>query len=169
MTSEKQIRANRKNSKLGGVKTEEGKAVSKLNALKHGLLSRENLMSGENQANLEDLTKKIIQDLKPIGALEIVLVDRIVVNIWRLKRAMRVEKEMLEQEQKNPFTDKETIYDYNFINDDMLNKFTRYETTIEKGIYKAIHELEGFRKIKSEWVRLEKMKKISSLRNRLKT
>lgn len=34
--SQKQIEANQKNAKLGGVKTEEGKAVSKYNALKHG-------------------------------------------------------------------------------------------------------------------------------------
>ena len=35
--SDKQLEANRKNAKLGGVKTEEGKAVSRLNALKHGV------------------------------------------------------------------------------------------------------------------------------------
>ena len=34
-TSQKQIEANRENAKLGGVKTEEGKAVSRYNAIKH--------------------------------------------------------------------------------------------------------------------------------------
>ena len=37
--SQKQLEANRENAKLGGVKTEEGKAVSRYNAVKHGLLS----------------------------------------------------------------------------------------------------------------------------------
>ena len=41
MTTEKQVKANRENAKKGGVKTPEGKAVVRYNALKHGLLSKE--------------------------------------------------------------------------------------------------------------------------------
>ncbi len=48
MTSEKQIEANKENGKLGGVKTDEGKAVSKYNAIKHGLLSKEVLLEDES-------------------------------------------------------------------------------------------------------------------------
>jgi len=44
MTTQQQIEANRQNAKLGGVKTEEGKEISKYNALKHGLLSKEVLL-----------------------------------------------------------------------------------------------------------------------------
>jgi hypothetical protein len=40
-TSEKQVQANRENAKKGGVRTDEGKAIVKYNALKHGLLARE--------------------------------------------------------------------------------------------------------------------------------
>ena len=39
--SEKQLKANRKNAQKGGVKTPEGKAIVKYNALKHGLLAKE--------------------------------------------------------------------------------------------------------------------------------
>ena len=35
--SQKQIEANKKNGQKGGVKTPEGKAIVKYNALKHGL------------------------------------------------------------------------------------------------------------------------------------
>ena len=35
--TQKQLEANKENAKLGGVKTEAGKAVSRLNAVKHGL------------------------------------------------------------------------------------------------------------------------------------
>ena len=40
MTTEKQIFANGKNAKRGGVKSAEGKSVSSQNALKHGGLSK---------------------------------------------------------------------------------------------------------------------------------
>ena len=50
--SQKQLEANRENAKLGGVKTEEGKAVSKYNAIKHGLLSEEVLLDGEDEKKL---------------------------------------------------------------------------------------------------------------------
>jgi len=39
--SEKQLQANRENAQKGGVKTPEGKAMVKYNALKHGLLAKE--------------------------------------------------------------------------------------------------------------------------------
>ena len=39
--SSKQLEANRKNAQQGGVKTLEGKAIVKYNALKHGLLAKE--------------------------------------------------------------------------------------------------------------------------------
>ena len=39
--SQKQLEANRKNAQKGGVKTTEGKAIIKFNALKHGLLTKE--------------------------------------------------------------------------------------------------------------------------------
>jgi len=39
--SQKQLEANRKNAKKGGIKTAEDKAIAKFNALKHGLLAKE--------------------------------------------------------------------------------------------------------------------------------
>ncbi|MHC4085949.1 MAG: hypothetical protein ACYSWZ_12360 [Planctomycetota bacterium] len=39
--SQKQLEANKKNAQKGGVKTTEGKAIVKYNALKHGLLAKE--------------------------------------------------------------------------------------------------------------------------------
>ena len=48
-TSVKQIAANRRNAqKSTGPRTPEGRAVSKMNALKHGIFSKEVLVSGLN-------------------------------------------------------------------------------------------------------------------------
>ena len=52
MTTERQAEANRRNAmKSTGPRTPEGKAVVALNGMKHGLLSRESLVKGENEAD----------------------------------------------------------------------------------------------------------------------
>ena len=150
--SQKQLEANRENAKLGGVKTEEGKAISKYNALKHGLLSKEVLLNKENEKELEELGKRLRAEIKPVGELEMIITDRIISNIWRLRRLLEVERAAMECHYKN-----EVDWKYNFekgeeyglnkatknllVNDD-IEKLTRYETTIERSIYKALHELQ---------------------------
>jgi hypothetical protein len=52
MTSEKQEKANRQNAlKSIGLKTSEGKAAARHNALKHGLRAEEVLIPGEDEAH----------------------------------------------------------------------------------------------------------------------
>ena len=128
MTSEKQLKANRQNAKLGGVKTEEGKAISKYNALKHGLLSEKVLIGKESKRELEELDKKVREDLKPRSEIEMLLVDRMVANFWRLRRAMTKEEESVFNDYKGM--------------ENGADIFFRYETMLERGIYKALHELQ---------------------------
>jgi len=145
-TSQKQIEANRENAKLGGVKTKEGKAVSKYNALKHGLLSKEVLLDGEDEKVLIEIGKKLRVELEPQTELELVLVDRITANVWRLKRVMQIEREMIDDDRKDIFNKKlKTLgeaFSYDSANYDTYSKLIRYETSIEHGIYKALHELQ---------------------------
>ena len=54
MISDKQLTANKKNAQLGGIKTTQGKEVSKYNALSHGLL-RKTLTEYEKEAFLMGL------------------------------------------------------------------------------------------------------------------
>ena len=95
MTSDKQADANRRNAlQSTGPKTPEGKDAVRLNALKHGLLSQELLLPGEDEAALMGLTERLMADLQPEGALEILLVEDIIVAYWRLRRFRRVEADM---------------------------------------------------------------------------
>ncbi len=53
--SKKQLKANKKNAQKGGVKTSEGKAIVKYNALKHGLLAKEVVITvGEGAESPEE-------------------------------------------------------------------------------------------------------------------
>lgn len=134
-TSQKQIEANKLNSeKSTGPKTEEGKAVSKYNAMKHGLLSEQVLMKSENGDALLELEKKIRSELKPATEIEFLLVDKIVSNFWRLKRALSFEDGEVICSQLLTGSSMGLMHD--------ADRFFRYETMLEKGIYKALHELE---------------------------
>lgn len=130
MVTDKQLEANKENAQLGGVKTPEGKTVSKYNALKHGLLSQQVLKKGEDEVPLLELQKRLRNELKPLTELEHLLVDRIAANIWRLRRALGFEASIM----------------YEYSGETGLKKaadtFFRYETMLERGIYKALHELQ---------------------------
>jgi len=146
--SQKQLEANRENSKLGGVKTEEGKAISRYNALKHGLLSKEVLLEGEDEKTLIEIGKKLRAELEPQTELELVLVDRVTANVWRLRRVMQIEREMMEDD-KGDTKSLGSALSYDFSNHDTYGKLIRYEASIERGIYKALHELQRLQAARS--------------------
>ena len=100
--SEKQLEANRENAKKGGVKTSEGKEIVKYNALKHGLLAKEAVVTiGEGAENPEEFNALLADlgtQLQPQGTLEEMLVEKIAVAYWRLRRAYRYEVGLIRQE-----------------------------------------------------------------------
>jgi hypothetical protein len=91
-----QIDANRQNAqKSTGPKTPTGRAVSKMNALKHGILSKEVLVRAlnrkESRRELLTLHQRFRQELQPSGPVEEMLVDQIVTTHSRLRRALTAE------------------------------------------------------------------------------
>ncbi len=99
--SEKQLQANRENAQKGGVKTPEGKAIVKYNALKHGLLAKEVVITtgdgAENPEEFNALLEDLKTQLKPEGVLEEMLAEKIAVAYWRLRRACRYEVGLIRQ------------------------------------------------------------------------
>jgi len=79
MTSDNKAEANRRNAlKSTGPKTLEGKSAGLHNALRHGLLSQEVLLPREDAAALKELGEHLTDELRPVGELERLLVDRII-------------------------------------------------------------------------------------------
>lgn len=193
MTSDKKAQANRRNAlKSTGPKTPEGKAAVRYNAMKHGLLSTDILLPGEDEAALKELSEHLRDQLQPVGELERLLVDRIISSTWRLRRLGRVEagifawqfygeladraqqeakdyesnllvdmpdslhtitneqkhQEALDkaQEMKARQDAEAATLGRTFIRDaneaNAFSKLSRYETTIERSLYKALHELQ---------------------------
>lgn len=96
MSTQKQIETNQKNSLFStGASTEEGKSIISKNAIKHGIFAKDLIIScGEGKENSEEyqeLFDNLIRDLNPDGQLQWVLVEKIAVDFWRLKRVLRFE------------------------------------------------------------------------------
>ena len=86
MASKKQIEANRQNArKSTGPKTEEGKAMVRLNALRHGVTAEMAVVPFvENPEDWEAHREGTLESLSPVGHLETVLAERIAMLLWRL-------------------------------------------------------------------------------------
>ena len=103
--SERQLKANRENAKKGGVKTDEGKALVRTNALKHGLLAKEIVITAgegaEDPAEFEQVLNELLGQLTPVGSVEEMLVEKIAASYWRLRRAYRFEVGFIRRELDN--------------------------------------------------------------------
>lgn len=97
MTSEKQIKANKKNAKQStGPKTEKGKQMSSMNALSHGLTAEQVVIEGEEPADFEWVVQGLIDEYAPRTILEQRLTERLAGYLWRLKRIPVLEAAILE-------------------------------------------------------------------------
>jgi hypothetical protein len=97
MATEAQTNANRLNAqKSTGPRTDEGKAVSSQNAVKHGLFAREAVIHGENPAQFDLYREAFLADLRPVGPMESMLAERIVSLAWRLQRAERLQNQAID-------------------------------------------------------------------------
>jgi hypothetical protein len=90
------LTANRRNArKSTGPATLRGRAISKLNALKHGWLAKTVVVRSpqfnESPSELKKLHHEFHLDLQPEGPLEAWLVDQIVQAHWRLRRVRSAE------------------------------------------------------------------------------
>ncbi len=71
MVSEKQFLANHRNARRStGPKTPQGKAVSRSNAFRHGLLSEDVVISGEDPEKFAYLKTELEAELNPVGFQE---------------------------------------------------------------------------------------------------
>ena len=96
MVSDRRLAANRSNAlRSTGPKTPQGKAAVRHNALKHALLAKEVVITtGDGREDPDEFSRlhaALTEDLQPVGLLEDMLVEKIAVSYWRLRRLLRVE------------------------------------------------------------------------------
>ena len=156
--SEKQLEANKQNALKGGVKTAEGKEIVKYNALKHGLLAKEVVITiGEGAENPEEfnaLLSDLMQQFRPEGTLEEILVEKIAVSYWRLRRAYKYEAGLIRNKLDNATDD---YYDNTDWED---NKCHRTDEEIDQDIKQEQECLEEWDKDKKQLTAMHKEGKL---------
>src|SRR5918995_4379197 len=81
---------------VGGPKTDEGKEVARWNATRHGIRSPAPVVPGvEKPEEWEEYRDGILEDLAPLGSLELALAERVATLAWRLHRVTRYETESI--------------------------------------------------------------------------
>lgn len=91
-TTEHRLAANRANAQLStGPNTAAGRVRASRNATRHGLLSARLFLDDEDPAAFDAMAAELAASLNPVGAIEVALVERIAVTMWRQRRLVQAE------------------------------------------------------------------------------
>jgi hypothetical protein len=150
MASQKQVEANRRNAKLGGPKTPEGKARSRLNARKHGIFA--SALTPMDHEELRGIHDRCRAELQPVGFLEEAIVDKIAAVYLSLQRCAlaHAEYHLLTWKQHPcqvdwPRRHPDDRFDLNYFETTVV-LVQRYDTTLTNQFLKLIHELQALQK-----------------------
>src|ERR1700721_2770026 len=113
----------------GGPRTPEGKAISSLNNLKHGLTGSFRILGNESQNEFDPILDMRNEYNQPETAIEFILIEKMAAHIWLSRRAQRLQDCALNQ-------------------DDLprLGVYLRYQTTNDRGFDKCLSTLNQIKK-----------------------
>ncbi len=101
MSTHKQRTANRANAKKStGPKSENGKSVSRMNALKHGLTAKTNVIGDEDPEEFEALRADLLAKFQPNSAFGQELIDYLTSTLWSLRRVPKVRNGLIRRRQE---------------------------------------------------------------------
>ena len=129
----RQSEANRRNAlRSTGPRTAAGKAVVRENALKHGFLSRHLIIEGESAEDFQQLLDELMAEYRHVGVVEYGSWEELVAQLLKLfdeliERQRIREMCLLVVESQSPPTQTDLL--------------TRYQTTLNNDLYKALKAL----------------------------
>jgi hypothetical protein len=148
MSSDAKIAANRANAKKStGPRTAAGKAASSRNNTRHGLTANKLLLDTEDPAQYEALRSDLIGSYRPANAAELMLVEEIAQNFWRLQRARNIETENMNMCAAGA----DPIIKFGCAQVHFDN-IRRYMTGIERAWHRAMQQLESMQKIRARQI-----------------
>jgi hypothetical protein len=162
MASRKQIAANQENALRGGVRTERGKAISRLNARKHGIFT--SALTTEDSEQLYDVEDRFIASLRPVGPMEETLVEKLALTYLRMQRCARAEAEYHARTWEEPNMELDP-YGWNRLQDKrehgardvifreevferMVKLIDLYDARLTNQFLKLLHEIERLQRLR---------------------
>lgn len=171
MTTEKQVEANKQNALVStGPATSEGKAIVAQNAVKHGIFAKDLIITTgdgkEDAQEYRELLDGLIISLNPVGQMECLLVEKISVDYWRLRRVLRFESGSIRKVLDMAISDYYNKADWqgikeNKTNEELDEEIAGYRDRQDKRGQKRLAELEQA-KLKNQYAE-EVAIKINSL------
>ncbi len=152
--TDKQLEANRANSlKSTGPRTEVGKRNSSRNRATHGILANTILIEGESARGFAALLNSLCAEHRPEGPTERILVERMAVAQWRLRRIWNLESVGISREIRNvnaaadptqpldPAVSAMQAYSTLAADGRNLELLSRYEHRFDRQYYRALEAL----------------------------
>lgn len=127
-------------SRSTGPRSPEGKERSKYNAVKHGIFSKVVVLEDEPRVAFDALLNGLLDDLRPQGALEEILVEKLATLMWRHRRlivAHAAKSKSIEVLDGGGAGERWEI-------DHLL----RYEAALERAFDRALSQLERLRRMR---------------------
>ena len=126
--------------KSTGPRSDEGKAVSRQNALKHGVLSENVATEREDPKKYDALLNHLLAEHEPETATETLLVERLANLFWRERRLAYAEKLALKHEEDRARAFPDVAIDPCLAFEDQL-LIGRYQTMLTNQIFVTLREL----------------------------
>jgi hypothetical protein len=138
MLSEARQTANTANALLStGPRTGEGKARSSQNARKHGLTAAQLVIAPEDRQEFDELLAQLQTEIRPQGALQQILFNRLVASAWNLNLILCMEAKLTTS--AGGYLD---ILDHPELAA-KLDRLARHQTRIERSFHRSLHELKS--------------------------
>ena len=135
-------------AKSNGPNTDEGKAISSRNSLRHGLRAKAVVLPEESQEEFDELREDYIERFQPADCVESDLVDTMAVARWRLLRIASIESGILTEGINLAIKFEEDNHlSFSFTrNQDTLANLTRYENSLNRTFDRALKQLQLLQK-----------------------
>src|SRR6476661_2780798 len=141
MATFKQIAANRRNAlKSTGPKTPEGKAIVRLNSLRHGLRARTVVLPGESNQEFNELCDDLEAEWQPESRTAQFYLEQMAISQWQLMR--------MEVGEANIFV--ETVLDKTHT--PLLDRLWQAQGRLGRAYARAQRELERLQDRRPHWV-----------------
>lgn len=143
MPTEAQIKANRANSQGAGVKTEEGKRISRHNSFKHGMTAETLLDSvrglSESETQYLAVVEGLRQSLGPKNYFEETLIEGMAKAQFKLRRFDLLEATYI-RDCESPFGDALNFQQL-LVSDDRFSLALKYKQSLEAQYFRALEYL----------------------------